>query len=262
MRHCELVIYMRCRGELCSPGGKVYLMAEIRLDKLLSNAADMSRSAAREAIKKGRVRVGGSVALEPEIKVGEDALLELDGKLISAEQFLYIMLHKPQGVISATSDSEQKTVLDLLPQSFSNRNLFPIGRLDKDTTGLIILTNDGDYGHRVTHPKHCIPKLYELYTAEGMYPEDAEAFALGITLSDGTNCLPARLLIDDTDARHGFLEVFEGKYHQVKRMIASRGNAVERLHRVSIGRLVLNEGLEAGEFCLLTAEEARDVFNA
>lgn len=236
-------------------------MAGIRLDKLLSDAAKLSRADARERIKAGRITVNGVVEAGPEKRIDENAALCMDGKPLGAGGFRYIMMNKPAGVISATGDPAEKTVFDLIPQAASRKGMFPVGRLDKDTTGLLILTDDGDYCHRVTHPKRHISKLYEVNTEREAVPADIEAFAAGLTLGDGTCCLPAKLSIDSNDPRHCFVEIFEGKYHQVKRMLAATGNSVVRLRRVSIGMLKLDENLGEGCIRVMSSGEAALVFN-
>ena len=171
------------------------------------------------------------------------------------------MLNKPEGVVTATEDKAQKTVLDLLPAELKRLKLFPVGRLDKDTTGLLILTNDGEFCHAVTSPKRHIKKLYE-FTADGLLePADIEAFKNGIVLKDGTQCLPATLEIDEKNHSHGFVTVFEGKYHQVKRMLASRGKPVISLKRIAAGNLALDASLQPGEVKELTESDLKLIVN-
>lgn len=231
-------------------------MSEARLDKLVSETANKTRSASRALIRAGRVAVDGTVVKSPDMKLGEGCRISLDGKTLEVAGKVYIMMHKPAGVVSATQDRREKTVADLLPEEFSKRGVFPVGRLDKDATGLLVLTDDGDFAHRATHPKKHVPKLYEIFTAEPLTTGDVAALSEGLRLSDGTSCLPAGLEIDPQDSCHGFLEIHEGKYHQIKRMIASRGNAVTRLHRASIGGLVLDAALKPGESRIMTEAEA------
>ena len=235
-------------------------MAEGRLDKRLSDAAQISRREAREIIKTGRVRIDGLVCKQPDTKVAGESEISLDGSVLVCEENVYIMLNKPAGVVTAVSDAAEKTVLDLIPPKAFRRELFPVGRLDKDATGLLILTDDGDFAHKVTHPSGGIKKLYEIHAAEEFSQEDVAAFAAGITLRDGTRCLPARLEIDSDDSRRAFVEISEGKYHQVKRMAASRGNSVISLRRLAIGRLHLDKKLREGEFRRLGREEIERVF--
>lgn len=226
-------------------------MAVERLDKRLSQAG-YSRKEARELIRQGRVRVDGQVLAQPEAKCPEGAAVTVDGQSL-AQGFAYIMLHKPQGCVCATQDRRERTVLELLPQELRRRELFPVGRLDKDTTGLLLLTDDGELAHRLLSPKRHVAKTYYV-EVEGVLDEgDVSAFAGGMTLADGTRCMPAQLL--PTDAHRGFVTLREGKYHQVKRMCAARGKPVRRLERVGFGPLGLDPELEPGAWRELTAQE-------
>ncbi|MEG1190040.1 MAG: pseudouridine synthase [Oscillospiraceae bacterium] len=225
-----------------------------RLDKIISDSGRATRSQARDYIKSGRVRVDGAVVTQIDGKFDSDAQISLDELPIRGGK-RYIMLNKPEGVLSASEDREQKTVIDLLPPELKGCGLFPVGRLDKDTRGLLILTNDGDFCHAVTSPKSHIRKLYEAFTDQGLKPEDCAAFEKGLTLRDGTQCLPAKLIIDENETNHVFVELFEGKYHQIKRMLASRGATVQKLCRLEIGGLRLDENLAAGQWRELSKEE-------
>ena len=167
-------------------------------------------------------------------------------------------MNKPNGVLSATEDSQQKTVIDLLPESLRKQELFPVGRLDKDTTGLLLLTNDGVFSHNIISPKHHIPKVYRAAVTGILDESDIAAFEKGIVLSDGTECMSAKLEIERPSV--GLATVYEGKYHQVKRMFASRGKHVTALHRLSIGGLSLDSALKSGQFRELSEEEIRKIF--
>lgn len=233
-------------------------MAVKRLDKLLADLGVATRSELRDIIRSGRVQVDGAVVTHPEQRFDSEACrIVLDGKELSYSVFHYYMMDKPEGVLSVTEDRKQKTVLDLLPPELRRMGLFPVGRLDKDTSGLLLLTNDGEFSHRVISPKSGIEKRYEA-RVEGMPDEeDVRAFAEGLTLGDGTKCLPAKLEITGTD--RCYVTVMEGKYHQVKRMLASRGKPVRTLRRLSVGALALD--LEApGDFRELTQEDLCKVF--
>jgi len=224
-----------------------------RLDKILSDAGVVGRKEIKDMIRADRVWVDGAAVKKADAKFDETAVrVEVDGVSIATETYVYYMLHKPAGVVTATED-QQETVIDLLPDELRRRNLFPVGRLDKDTTGLLILTNDGDYAHRVISPKSHVDKRY-LAETDGITDEtDVDAFAKGIVLKDGTCCLPAKLEITGTTIC--YVTLLEGKYHQVKRMLASRGKPVVRLHRCSVGQLRLDDSLKPGEFRKMTAEE-------
>ena len=226
----------------------------MRLDRLLSECTALSRSQLRQIIKNGSVSVDGIVITSPEHKVCSDtARVELDGKTVSYEKFCYYMLNKPAGILSATDDKKQKTVIDLFPAELKKKNLFPVGRLDKDTTGLLIITNDGDFAHRVISPRSEIVKTYHAVTETPVNDADIEAFRQGIVLADGTKCLPAGL--EKLPDGSCLVRVMEGKYHQVKRMLASRGKPVTALMRLSIGGLELDKGLLPGQFRQLSEKE-------
>ena len=229
-------------------------MPTMRLDKLLSECGVGSRKEIKQLIKSGRVSVDGSAAASPEQKLDTDKADEcLDGKKIAYAKYRYYMMNKPAGVLSATDDGKQKTVLDLTTPEMKKMGLFPVGRLDKDTTGLLILTNDGDFAHRVISPKSEIVKVYHARTETPVNDADIAAFADGLTLGDGTKCLPAGLKpLPDGSC---LVEVMEGKYHQVKRMLASRGKPVTELKRLSIGGLKLDESLSPGSFRALEQNE-------
>ncbi|NCC67068.1 MAG: rRNA pseudouridine synthase [Clostridia bacterium] len=232
-----------------------------RLDKILSDCGS-SRSEAKVYIKTGRVTVNGQTVTRPETKADPQAdEIKLDGRSIG-EKLVYIMINKPSGVLSATEDEKQKTVVELLPEEYKKRGVFPVGRLDKDTTGLLILTNDGEFAHAVTSPAKHVFKTYEALVDGDLDEKDVEAFRQGIHLRDGTKCLPAELLVDITNTKRAQATIMEGKYHQVKRMFASRGKPVVALKRLSIGGLRLDSGLDEGAFRLLTPEEKVSVFSS
>jgi len=230
-----------------------------RLDKLLADSGRCTRSEAKALIRAGRVTVDGATALRGEEKYpSETAAVCIDGEPVSCAAKRYLMLHKPGGILSATEDSRQRTVLDLLPQQLRRQGLFPVGRLDRDTTGLLLLTNDGDFAHRVISPKKHVPKLYRAAMDAPLDEGDAAAFAAGLTLGDGTRCLPATL--EPIRPCLAYVTVYEGKYHQVKRMFAARGKHVTALHRERIGALQLDPALAPGEYRELTPEELELVF--
>lgn len=223
-----------------------------RLDKRLS-AAGYSRKEANALIRGGRVSVNGVAVTAPEFKVEVGSSVAVDGELLQAG-FMYLMLHKPAGVVCATEDAREGTVLDLLPETFRRRKVFPVGRLDKDVTGLVLLTDDGPLGHRLTSPRHHVDKVYEVTVAGAFTGEDQAALAAGLKLGDGLQCLPAKLELTGQEnvAR---LTIREGKFHQVKRMMACLGKPVTVLKRLSMGSLTLDEALAPGEWRELTREE-------
>lgn len=223
-----------------------------RLDKRLSQAG-YSRKEARELIRSGRVRVADRVAADPEEKLSGELPLFVDGALV-AEGPIYLMLHKPQGYVSATRDQWEKTVLELLSESLRHRELFPVGRLDKDTTGLLLLTDDGSLAHDLLSPRKHVDKTYLVEVDGQLSQEDQKALADGLELGDGLRCLPARLELTG-EPSVGRLTIREGKYHQVKRMMACLGKPVTALKRLSMGALELDPALAPGQWRALTPDE-------
>ena len=225
-----------------------------RLDKIISATGKKSRREVREMVRQGRVLVDGKPAPAADMKVDpQTAVILLDGEPLGYEKFTYVMLHKPAGVLTATEDRRQETVLDLLPPELRRRALSPVGRLDKDTEGLLLLTNDGQLAHRLLSPKSHVDKVYYARVDGALEPGDIAAFAAGMTLGDGLECLPAGLEIPSpTEA---LVTLREGKFHQVKRMLAARGKPVLYLKRLSMGRLRLDPALAPGAWRMLTEEE-------
>lgn len=225
-----------------------------RLDKIISATGKKSRREVREMVRQGRVLVDGKPAPAAEMKVDpQTAVILLDGEPLGYEKFTYVMLHKPAGVLTATEDRRQETVLDLLPPELRRRALSPVGRLDKDTEGLLLLTNDGQLAHRLLSPKSHVDKVYYARVDGALEPGDIAAFAAGMTLGDGLECLPAGLeILSPTEA---LVTLREGKFHQVKRMLAARGKPVLYLKRLSMGRLRLDPALAPGAWRMLTEEE-------
>lgn len=229
-----------------------------RLDKILANTGRWSRKEVRELVRAGRVTVDGVVARTPEEKHDPAARFQVDGQSISGERLVYLMLHKPAGLVSATEDPREPTVLSLLPQHLQRVGLFPAGRLDKDTEGLLLLTNDGPLAHRLLSPRWHVDKVYYVQVEGRLDDGDAAAFEQGLTLEDGLVCLPAGLeILEDGEA--GLVTLREGKYHQVKRMLASRGKPVRYLKRLTMGPLSLDPALAPGAWRPLTAEERKSL---
>ncbi len=234
-------------------------MSLIRLDKLLSDEGIASRKELRAIIKAGRVTVNGKAICTPETKVESDCdIIRLDGRILKYSEYHYYLMDKPCGILTATEDKRQKTVLDLLPPETRRMGVFPVGRLDKDTSGLLLITNDGEFAHRVISPKSNIEKLYFAKVDGIPTAEDAEEFEKGLILSDGTRCLPARLEV--TGKNECYVAVREGKYHQVRRMLASRGKHVEQLRRLRIGSLCLDLSSKPGDFRELDQSEIDSIF--
>lgn len=225
-----------------------------RLDKLLAGTGKWSRREVKALVRQGLVRVDGRLAASAEDKLDPAAaVVTVAGETISLCRFTYVMLHKPAGVLTATEDRKQPTVLDLLPPELRRIGLAPVGRLDKDTEGLLLLTNDGELAHRLLSPKYHVEKRYFARVDGELSATDAEAFARGMTLGDGLECLPAGLEV--LPDRVCIVTLREGKFHQVKRMLAARGAPVLYLKRLSMGPLTLDDSLAAGAYRLLRAEE-------
>lgn len=225
-----------------------------RLDKVLAATGRWSRREVKLLVKQGLVRLNGAAASSAEEKIDpETAAITVSGQPVVLQKYTYIMLHKPAGVLSATEDSRQKTVLDLLPPELRRRGLSPVGRLDKDTEGLLLLTDDGELAHRLLSPKYHVAKRYYAEVDGPLGPADAEAFAAGMTLDDGLVCLPAGLELPEPG--RCIVTLREGKFHQVKRMLAFRGAPVRYLKRLTMGPLRLDPSLAPGAFRELTAAE-------
>lgn len=234
-------------------------MPLLRLDKILCDTGRCSRSQAKEFIRAGQALVNGAAVRDPAAKFDPETVsVSLAGETVEKPDHLYVMLHKPAGLLSASRDTRKPTVLDLMPPAWRKRGLFCVGRLDKDTTGLLLLSDDGDFAHRVISPKSEIVKLYEAEVEGTAGEEDVRAFREGIVLKDGLRCLPAVL----RPMRPGLVqvEVMEGKYHQVKRMLASRGKPVLALRRLAVGGLSLDSALSPGGFRELTETDLCRVF--
>ena len=211
-----------------------------RLDKLLSEAGVASRKELKTIIRAGRVTVDGQVAKSPEQKVNEmTAEVRVDGKPVGKQRTIILMLHKPAGYVTSTDDPRDRTVMELIPEEYRYLDPKPVGRLDKETEGLLLFTNDGQLAHRILSPKHRVWKRYYAEHEGEASPDDVEAFKQGITLKDGDECLPAVLI--PQGAGKSIVEVCEGKYHQVRRMLASRGMPVTYLKRIAEGGLELRE---------------------
>lgn len=229
----------------------------IRLDKFLCEAKAGSRSTVKEMIKKGMVSVNGETVKKADFKVDETiAVVKLNEKRICYQQYYYYMLHKPAGMVSATMDRQEKTVLDLF-REVPGRDLFPVGRLDKDTEGLLLITNDGELAHKLLSPQKHVEKTYLVKTAAEVTMEMAVMLEKGVDIGEEKVTLPAKVKILDT--KEICLTITEGKFHQVKRMLKAVGNEVVFLKRLSMGSLHLDAALKQGEFRPLTEKEVEDL---
>ncbi|WP_108671343.1 pseudouridine synthase [Peribacillus acanthi] len=229
----------------------------MRIDKLLANIGYGSRKEVKQLLKSGAVIVNGTTLKDAKEHVDPDNdQITVNGEIVEYKEFIYLMMNKPPGVLSATEDARQETVLDILEPEDAVFNPFPVGRLDKDTEGLLLLTNDGQLAHRLLSPKKHVPKTYFAVIDGEVTEDDVKAFAEGVTLDDGYFTKPGELTILKSGVRSDIeLIITEGKFHQVKRMFESVGKRVVYLKRVSMGNLKLDEELELGEYRELTEEE-------
>lgn len=235
-------------------------MKQERLDKIIASSLGVSRSEAGKLIRSGAVTRAGAAVHDPSLRLDAQAeTLMYHTRPLKARQNLTVMLHKPAGVLSASRDARATTVIDLLPAEFARRGLFPAGRLDKDTTGLLLLTDDGDLAHRILSPKKHVWKTYEVRLADEPDAAQLEAVRNGIMLADGQKCLPA-FAARTADNYTVVVKIREGKYHQIKRMFAAAGNAVTGLKRTAVGGLTLDEGLAQGECRELGGDDIARIF--
>ncbi len=232
---------------------------KLRIDKVLSNLGYGSRADLKKYCKQGLIKINDKVISNPGTQVDTDAdKIEFDNEIVKYREFIYLMMNKPDGYLSATFDKRDKIVLDLIDSSYLTFEPFPVGRLDKDTEGLLVLTNDGQLAHRVLSPKKHVPKTYYARIEGKVTEEDIIAFENGVTLDDGYETMPAQLkiLVSD-DFSEIELTIHEGKFHQVKRMFESVGKKVVYLKRLSMGKLELDKNLKLGEYRELTEEEVK-----
>ena len=235
-------------------------MNKQRLDKTISSQGLWSRKDAKALIRRGAVTINGTVQKQADAYVDWDSdIVAVEGKVLSLQQHVYLMMHKPKGVVSATEDARQQTVVDLVPEDLQRKGLFPAGRLDKDTTGLMILTDDGEFAHDILSPKKHVQKVYMAKVNGSITPEIVEAFRTGVNVHNEYTTLPSRLTLvrHEADGDWGQVVLREGMYHQIKRMFLSFGLTVVELHRIRMGRLDLDENLEPGQCRPLTSEEVK-----
>ncbi len=232
-----------------------------RLDKIISSQGLVSRSEVKQLVKRGDVTVNGVVVTDSSLKFSYDDVITVKGETLFQSRYTYIMLNKPKGVVSATDDKRDKTVVDILPDELKRKNLFPAGRLDKDTTGFCLITDDGEFAHNILSPSRHVTKTYIAEVSDSIDIEKAKkSFYDGVVLADGTVLLRAILEELHCADKYMFKVIIkEGKYHQIKRMFASLGTTVTELKRVAIGGLALDESLPEGSARLLTAEEIKSI---
>ncbi len=236
-------------------------MGKMRLDKYLVHVGYGTRSTVQKLIKSKKVQVDDVVVQKPETSIDpEKAVVKIGGRIMDYQEFYYFILHKPAGYITATEDKKLPTVLDLLEEEDRNKDVAPVGRLDKDTEGLLVLTNDGKTTHELLSPKKHVDKVYYARVAGKVIPEDCEIFAKGMTLTDGTIFAPGKLeIITSGEESEVYVTIKEGKFHQVKRMVQAIGKEVVYLKRIKMGNFSLPEDLVLGEYRQLTKEELKQL---
>jgi 16S rRNA pseudouridine516 synthase len=231
----------------------------MRLDKYLAETAQCTRSEAKALLAKGRVTVNGAVCRKGDTQLKEADAVAVDGKALAYRQFVYLMLNKPEGVVSASTDKRDTTVVDLVGDAYPRRELFPAGRLDKTSTGFVLLTDDGGFAHDILAPKRHVSKTYTVVIDTPLTEEMRAGFASGVTLADGTALSPAEVSALTPDGRTVRVLLRQGVYHQIKRMFGVYGAGVNALHRDAIGGLALDESLAAGQWRELTADEVAKI---
>ena len=229
-----------------------------RLDKVISSQTEYSRGEVKKLLKMGLITMNGEVVSKPNIYVDVNKdIICLDGEEINYKKYVYLVLNKPKGYISATTDGNYPVVIELVPYEYQNRNIFPCGRLDKDTTGLMILSDDGDFSHNLLSPKKRVNKKYLVEVDKDLNESMIKDFKEGIKLKD-FECKSS--LLEIIDNRHCYVTISEGKYHQIKRMFLNYGITVLKLKRISMGKLELPKDLDEGECRELTKEEYSSLF--
>ena len=227
----------------------------MRIDKMLSELGLCTRKEAAKIAKSGGILVDGVAERDVSKHIDPDKnRITFMGRDVSYQKYTYVMLNKPEGYVSATDDKSLPYVTELLPEELRRRELFPVGRLDRDTVGLMILTNNGQLAHSLLSPRHHVEKEYYFTAAEPLRAGAEDAFRDGVTLADGYECKSAEIRLDD-GRKSGIIVLTEGKYHQIKRMIASQDNRVTSLERISFGGIQLDRELDRGEWRYLTKEE-------
>ena len=228
-----------------------------RIDKIIVSCTSYSRKDVKELIRKKRITINNEIIAKSDLKVDPDNIkIFIDDNEVKIQKYVYLILNKPKGYISATNDKSMPTILDLVPVKYKHRNLFPAGRLDKDTTGMMIITDDGDFAHNILAPKKHIKKLYEVTIDIPMTNDMVEGFKKGISLIDG-DCKPS--ILEITGPNTGKVTLIEGRYHQIKRMFGCYKAKVIELNRIGMGNLILPTDLKIGECRELTKEELQQI---
>ncbi len=232
-----------------------------RIDKFIADRSEMSRKDVKSALRSGAVKLNGNAVKDPSCKIDpEKDEISVYGKMLLFRKNMYIMLNKPDGYVCSTRDGVSPTVLSLVPEQYRVNGLFPAGRLDKDSEGFVLITDDGDLAHRMLSPKKHLPKYYLVRLSRDYDSSAEEMFEKGLVIDHGEQCLPAKVCGFDENKKYAFIELHEGKYHQVKRMFEAVGNHVEYLFRTQIGGLFLDEKLEKGKCREMTSDEVKKLF--
>ena len=231
----------------------------MRLDKYLAETAQCTRSEAKTLLSKGKVKVNGVLCKKGDAQIKESDEVTVEGKALAYQKFVYLMLNKPEGVVSASTDKRDTTVVDLVGDAYPRRELFPAGRLDKTSTGFVLLTDDGGFAHDILAPKRHVSKTYTVTLDTPLTDEMKQGFAEGVTLADGTALSPAEVEAVSEDGLVVKVLLKQGVYHQIKRMFGVYGAGVNALHRDAIGGLMLDESLAPGQWRELTAEEVAKI---
>ena len=231
----------------------------MRLDKYLAETVQCTRSEAKTMLQKGRVTVNGAVCKKGDTQLKEADVVSVDGRPLKYQKFVYIMLNKPEGVVSASTDKRDTTVVDLVGNAYPRRELFPAGRLDKTSTGFVLLTDDGGFAHDILAPKRHVSKTYTVVIDTPLTDEMKDGFAGGVTLADGTELSPAEVEAVSEDGLTVRVKLKQGVYHQIKRMFGVYGAGVNALHRDAIGGLALDESLAPGEWRELSDDEVAEI---
>lgn len=237
-------------------------MALIRLDKFISERTEYSRSQIKQLVSRKAVTVDGQVVKTSDMKINPDKeKITVNGSEIRSERYRYILLNKPDGYVCSTTDNDGESVLNLIPDNLRTKNMFPAGRLDKDSLGALLITDDGDLAHRILSPKRHISKIYIVKLDRPFQNNYINLFKNNLELASGEVCLPAEVRRCELSEKLAFVQLFEGKYHQIKRMFSAVGNHVEVLMRVSLGNLVLPEKLAFGEYMELLHKDVENLFS-
>lgn len=237
-------------------------MALIRLDKFISERTEYSRSQIKQLVSRKAVTVDGQVVKTSDMKINPDKeKITVNGSEIRSERYRYILLNKPDGYVCSTTDNDGESVLNLIPDNLRTKNMFPAGRLDKDSLGALLITDDGELAHRILSPKRHISKIYIVKLDRPFQNNYINLFKNNLELASGEVCLPAEVRGCELSEKLAFVQLFEGKYHQIKRMFSAVGNHVEVLMRVSLGNLVLPEKLAFGEYMELLHKDVENLFS-